>query len=90
MLITIANSLDPDQAQQNVGPDLDPICLKTLTVFLKDFFEKVNFEKISCQHRVKRSFLYVLVSSAVDFVCCSCKFLSYLTQIREHPNVIKK
>ena len=30
-----ANSLDPDQAQQNVGPDLDPNCL-TL-VFLKEF-----------------------------------------------------
>ena len=23
----VANSLDPDQARQNVGPDLDPICL---------------------------------------------------------------
>ena len=23
-----ANSLDPDQDQQNVGPDLDPNCLK--------------------------------------------------------------
>ena len=31
MLITFANSLDPDQARQNIGPDLDPICL-TLTV----------------------------------------------------------
>ena len=28
-----------------VGPDLDPICL-TLIVFLKELFEKVNFEKI--------------------------------------------
>ena len=27
LLITFANSLDPDQARQNVGPDLDPICL---------------------------------------------------------------
>ena len=27
LLITLANSLDPDQAQQNVGPDLDPNCL---------------------------------------------------------------
>ena len=27
LLITIANSLDPDQAQQNVRPDLDPDCL---------------------------------------------------------------
>ena len=28
LLLTIANSLDPDQGQQNVGPDLDPNCLK--------------------------------------------------------------
>ena len=27
LLITIANSLDPDQARQNVRPDLDPNCL---------------------------------------------------------------
>ena len=28
LLITFANSLDPDKARQNVGPDLDPNCLK--------------------------------------------------------------
>ena len=27
LLITFANSFDPDQARQNVGPDLDPNCL---------------------------------------------------------------
>ena len=27
LLITFANSLDPDQARQNVGPDLDPNCV---------------------------------------------------------------
>ena len=27
LLITFANRLDPDQARQNVGPDLDPNCL---------------------------------------------------------------
>ena len=27
LLITFANGLDPDQARQNVGPDLDPNCL---------------------------------------------------------------
>ena len=27
LLITFANSLDPDQDQQNVGPDLGPNCL---------------------------------------------------------------
>ena len=26
LLITFANRLDPDQAQQRVGPDLDPHC----------------------------------------------------------------
>ena len=34
MLITFANSLDPDQARYNVGPVIGPNCL-TLTVFLK-------------------------------------------------------
>ena len=27
LLITFANSLEPDQGRQNVGPDLDPDCL---------------------------------------------------------------
>ena len=30
LLVTFANSLDPDQARQNVGPDLDPNCLTPL------------------------------------------------------------
>ena len=38
--------MDPDQARQNVGPNLDPNCL-TLMVFLKIFLEKVDFEIIS-------------------------------------------
>ena len=29
-LITFANTLDPDQARQNDGPDLDPNCLTLL------------------------------------------------------------
>ena len=36
MLIAFANSLDPD---------LDPKCFDTLVLFLKEFFEKVDFEK---------------------------------------------
>ena len=36
--ITFANSLDPDQDRQNVGPDLVPNCL----TLIKEFFEKVN------------------------------------------------
>ena len=42
--ITFANSLDPDQARQNVGPDLDPNSL-TLWWYSWLFFEKVDFEK---------------------------------------------
>ena len=47
-LIISAKSLDPDQAQQNVRPDLDPKLFDSLVVFLKEFFKKVDFEKISC------------------------------------------
>ena len=30
--IRVSNSLDPDQARHNVGPDLDPNCLQRLSV----------------------------------------------------------
>ena len=43
-----ANSLDPDQARHNVGPDLVQSSL-TLMIFLKEFFEKNNFEKKNLQ-----------------------------------------
>ena len=42
--ITNANSLDPDQARQNIGPDLDPNC-EFLVIFQTEFFENVKFEK---------------------------------------------
>ena len=41
-----ANSLDQDQAQQNVRPDLDPNCLT-----LQWYFENANFEKNSRQQK---------------------------------------
>ena len=51
LLVTIANSLDPDQARQDVGPGLDPNCF-TLMVLSKDLFLKnVDFEKISTQQK---------------------------------------
>ena len=43
--LLFANSLDPDQARQKVGPELDPSCLTTI-LFLKEFFKEVDFEKI--------------------------------------------
>ena len=47
--VTFANSFGPDQAQQNVGHDLDPNCLK-LMVFLKKNFEKDSDFFKSLQH----------------------------------------
>ena len=47
------NSLDPDQFSQNAGPDMDPNCLK-LIVFLKESFEKVNFEKKKSNRRQQK------------------------------------
>ena len=44
LLIPFGSNLDPDQARQNVGSDLDPNHL-TLILLLKEIFEKVNFEK---------------------------------------------
>ena len=54
--MTFANSLDPDQAGQNVLPDLDPYCL-TLMVFSKEFFQKISRRQKSmqkCRQRVIR------------------------------------
>ena len=42
LLIALANSLDHDQDQQNIDPPFD-----TLIVFLKEIYEKVNFEKVN-------------------------------------------
>ena len=44
LLIAFANSLDPDLVRQNVSSDLNLNSL-TLIEFLKELFEKVNFEK---------------------------------------------
>ena len=54
-LITFAKSIDSDKAPQIVRPDLDPIGL-TLMVFLKEFFEKVDFEKISRRQKSLKNF----------------------------------
>ena len=41
----IANSLDPDQARLNVGPDLDTNCLTPWWDSRMIFFFKIDFEK---------------------------------------------
>ena len=42
---TIANSLDTEKARQNMGPDLDLICLTPSWYSWKIYFKKVDFEK---------------------------------------------
>ena len=41
LLITFADSLDQDQARQNVGPDLDPNCLALWWYSWKIFLKKL-------------------------------------------------
>ena len=43
LLITCANSLDPDQDRQNVSPDLDLNCLTLIVP--ERFFKRIDFEK---------------------------------------------
>ena len=52
LLKTFANSLDPDQARQNVGPDLDPNCLTLWWYSWKIFLKKLILKKI---HRQQKS-----------------------------------
>ena len=51
LLITFANSLDQDQARQNVGPDLDPSFVDpdldpNFDVILERIFEKKKMKKL--------------------------------------------
>ena len=54
LLVTFANSLDPDQARQNVGPGLDPNCLALWSHSWNSFLKKVilknsAYDKITMQ-----------------------------------------
>ena len=68
VLITFANSLDPDQDRQNVGKPFD-----TLIVFLKEIFEKksVSFEKKSADNKNMKSYQACkeLIFNVIKFSC---------------------
>ena len=68
LLETFANSMDPDQARQNVRPDLDPNYL-TLMVLLKYFLEKVDFKGEKIQRTKKHEKLPVGKELMVTFFC---------------------
>ena len=65
--MTFANSLDPDLARQNVGPDLGPNCL-TLMGFLNFFFKKADFERKHTADPQKKEETTILVR-VVFFFC---------------------
>ena len=46
LLETFANSLDPDQVQQNVWHDLDPNCMTILMALLKELLKKLILQII--------------------------------------------
>ena len=47
LLIAFANSLDPDQDQQNFGPDLDPNYLTLNSIPERIFWKKNILKKVS-------------------------------------------
>ena len=64
---TFTNSFGPDQARQNVGPDLNKNCL-TVIIFLDNFFENVNFEnktqkttKSMHNYPARKELIYIII-----------------------------
>ena len=56
--ITFANSLDPDQDQKNVSPDLDPNCLTPivfLTFFLNPKFRGLHYKSVAFKGQKEKS-----------------------------------
>ena len=53
LLIMFANSLEPDQARHNVGPDVDPNCLILWLYSWKNFLKKLILKKISRRQKTK-------------------------------------
>ena len=56
LLITFANSLDPDQAWQNVRPDLDPNYLKLWWYSWNNFSKKLIFKEISRRQKSMQNY----------------------------------
>ena len=56
LTIIFANSLDPDQGRQKVGPDLDPKRLTPLIVVMKDSYEKINYKKSADEDKITKSY----------------------------------
>ena len=71
LLITFANSLDPHQAQQNVGPDLDPNSLTLRWYFCRNFSKRKSLKKINRQWKNVQNFP---VGKELKFKSDACPF----------------
>ena len=47
LLLIFSYSLSPDQARQNIAPDLDPKCLHYMVASLLKDFLKIYFKKVN-------------------------------------------
>ena len=79
LLITFANSLDPDQARQNIGSDLDINCLTLWWYSWKISFENVNLKK-------KKKTTRKMFNGIMDRFSQKCNQKVNLGQPRTTPN----
>ena len=94
LLITFANSLDPDQARQNIRPDLDQNCLTlwwySWKIFLKSKIKKKKnpqktkkeHAKLSSMKRVKLMLRCVDICKVCWFVCLSWEFYGPVNTVK--------
>ena len=61
-LISLCDQTKPSCKLQNIGPDLDPNCIKLVIVFLKYFFEILNFEKITRRQQSTKNSMQIVKS----------------------------
>ena len=80
LLITFAKSLDPNQAQLNVGPDVDPNYL-ALSVFLKAFFEKSIFEIKKLTDSKKKTLHNYPAFKDLTYLCRTELFIPFLKRL---------
>ena len=72
LVITLANSSNPDQDQENVGPDLDPSCL-TLWVFLKFLLKSYFWKKSADDNKSIKNY-----PACKQFITIKRSFVSHI------------
>ena len=78
LLMIFANSLEPDQDRQDVGPDLDPNSLTLWWCSWKIFFKKLILKKV-CRRTKAWKFASIKTSSSMYHNCNRQQLLWYLS-----------